>query len=527
MLNSVVRVEEGAAKKVLAGRELARRHLIDFQMYVAPWYRPARHHRLVGEYLEQVETFVRSQGKTGVGRLLIMMPPRHGKSEQASIQFPAWLLGRNPDSRVIVASYGLDLASDFSKKTRDIVRSDRFRGVFGDLAGGKELDLPVQLSEDSRSVQNWDLAAPHRGGVTAAGVGGGITGKGAHLLVLDDPVKNREEAESQGQRDKVWEWWTSTARTRLENGAAVVISMTHWHADDLAGRILRKMASEPDGERWVVLSLPAVWEDSEAPVGTTFDVYQHEQMLEGCWVEQKDLIGRKVGEALWPDKYDVNDMAMIEKDVEPYNWAALFQQRPYLRSGAFFKREWFTIVDTFADPAMVVTRGRFWDKAGTKSGSGGDFAAGVRMAITKDDVVYVEHLYFEQVTPMQREEAILRLAKLDAQVAGPRCEIWHQQDPGSAGLDSAQATNMWLAKNSFSAHFNTVTGDKEVRAGPWSSACEAGRVRLMRGAWNAGFIERHVGFPKARYDDDVDAASWGFGKLNRKQTRKSARSYQG
>jgi phage terminase large subunit-like protein len=136
------------------------------------------------------------------------------------------------------------------------------------------------------------------------------------------------------------------------------------------------------------------------------------------------------------------------------------------------------------------------------------------MSISKNDVVYVEHLYFEKGTPLQREEAMVRIAQQDAERGGMNVEIWHQQDPGTSGLDSAQMTNMNLAKAGFIAHFETVTGNKETtRPRSWSSACEAGRVRLVRGAWNDGFIERHVGFPKHRYDDDVDAASWGFAKL--------------
>jgi predicted phage terminase large subunit-like protein len=350
--------------------------------------------------------------------------------------------------------------------------------------------------------------------MTAAGAGGGITGTGAHLFILDDPIKNREEAESENTREALWEWWTSTARTRLEDGAAVVASLTHWHSDDWAGRIISKQASQAEHERWTILWLPAIWETPILPQGSTFAKFQHEQMMQGNYLEENDLLGREEGQALWPEKYDEEDLAVIEKAVEPYNWASLYQQRTYLRSGNWFKREHFTVVDRLPDPDEVLMRGRFWDKAGTKTGTGGDYAAGVLMSITKDDGVYVEHLFFDRCTPMNREEAMKRLGLEDWSRKGPRCQIWHQQDPGSSGLDSAQLTNINLAKAGLTAHFETVSGDKKVRAGPWSSACEAGRVRLIRGAWNEGFIERHVGFDRHPYDDDVDAASWGFLKLS-------------
>jgi len=513
------------ARRELAGRELARRHLVDFSEYMYPnWYRAAAHHRLVGEMLEQVETYVRTKGKTGIGRLLILEPPRYGKSEQASRHFPAWILGKLPDTRIILTSYGADLAGKHSRAARDLVDGDRYRAVFGDLA---TVEAPVELSEESRAVNAWDLGAPHRGGLTAAGVGGGITGSGANLFIVDDPFKNREEAESEARRNSVWEWWTSTAYTRLEDGAAVVGMLTRWHQDDWAGRLLKAMASDPKADRWVVLCLPALWREPEIPDGKTFEQYQHEKLLEGVWLDQADPMGRTAGQALWPTKYNEEDLERIAANVGPYDFEALYQQWPYLRSGSFFKREWFTIVDA-VKPDELVQRIRVWDKAGTATGEGGDFAAGVLMSISKDEIIYVEHVVRGQWTPGKREDTILSTGKLDIQQRkGPRTVIWHQRDPASAGLDSAQATNRKLAKAGLVAHFEAVSGDKEVRAGPWSSACEGGMVRLVRGAWNEPFIEEHVAFPKGKFDDQVDAASTGYSKLIEKQGKRTVRSYQG
>jgi predicted phage terminase large subunit-like protein len=495
---------------------------VDFSEYIYPWYRAAAHHRLVAELLEQVETYIRTRGSTGIGRLLILEPPRHGKSEQASRHFPAWVLGRQPDTRIILASYGADLAVKHSRAAKDIVIGQRYRAVFGELAA---VEAPVSMSDDSRSAQAWDLASPHRGGMTAAGVGGGITGLGANLFIVDDPFKNREEAESESSRDRAWEWWTSTAYTRLEEGAAVVGMLTRWHGDDWAGRLLKAMVTDPKADQWVVLCLPAMWEAPEIPPGSSFDDYQREQMQDGVWVDDRDPLGRQPGQALWPAKYNAEDLDRILANIGPYDYEALYQQRPYLRSGSFFKREWFSIVES-SPKDEVAARVRVWDKAGTKTGTGGDYAVGVRLALTRDDVVYVEHVAREQCTPLQREELILSMAKLDAGLQGPPVMIWHQQDPGSAGLDSAQATSRMLAKNGFSARFETLSGDKEVRAGPWSTACQGGVVRLVRGGWNAAFIEEHVSFPKGTYDDQVDASSWGYGKLS-KRPQKAVKSYQG
>lgn len=490
-----------------ARRERARRHLVAFSEYVAPHYRAARHHRLVAEYLEQVETYIRTQGRTGVGRLLIFEPPRHGKSEQASKLFPAWVLGRNPDARVMTTSYGLDLATKFSRGTRDIVDGPRYAALFGEQG---TTETPVELASDSRSVQSWDLAQPHRGGMTAAGVGGAITGMGAHLLIVDDPIKNRDEAESETIRERIWEWWTSTAYTRLEQGGAVVGMMTRWHPDDWAGRLLKLMGSGL-GDRWVVLNLPAIAEDFSSPTSTTPTHGEQreaaEYLLEGLPVPEADLLGRAPGEALWPEKYDRGDLEQIKTNVGPYNWEALYQQRPYSRAGGFFRRDWFGVVD--AAPELT-RRVRYWDKAGSV---GGDYSAGVLLAMGRDGNYYIEHVSTGQWTPHERERIMREIGLSDLSRPGPSVQTWHFQDPGSAGLDSAQQTSRNLAGAGITAHYETVSGDKEVRAGPLSGMAQAGFVRLVRGGWNQAFIDELAAFPKGAHDDQVDAAAGAFNKL--------------
>jgi len=556
LANSAVMVRPMEARTELARRELARRHLVDFECYIAPYYRPARHHRLVGEYLEQVELYIRTKGKEGIDRLLILEPPRHGKSEQVSRHFPAWVLGRLPDTRIILASYGADLATKFSRAARDVVLSDKYRAVFGELASSREplanrtgitdpgyKDVgPVVLSEDSRSVVSWDLKAPQRGGLMAAGVGGGITGTGAHLMIVDDPVKNREEAESEANREKIWEWWTSTAYTRLEDGAAVVGMLTRWHADDWAGRLLKAMATDPKADRWTVVCLPAISEQApseqapreqalseQAPREGGFAEYQRGRLLEGVWVNESDPLGREAGEALWPEKYNEEDLERIRANIFEYDFEALYQQSPYNRMGNFFRREWFTVVEAPPKPEEIISRMWFWDKAGSQTVTKGtNYACGGVLTLTKDELIYVEKVARKQCTPGERDELMKSEMKAD-QATGRLIDcIWHQQDPGSAGLDSAQATNRMLVKAGFGLiRFETVTGDKEVRAGPWSSALQGGQVRLVRGAWNETFIEEHVAFPKGKFDDQVDMASVGYSKMAMPQVTMTESPYDG
>ena len=508
------RIDPLHARAELAARELARRRLLDFATYTLPWYQPAAHHRLVAEALERVLRYVETGGREGVGRLLIFMPPRHGKTQLASRIFPAWALGRNPDMRVILASYGADLAVENSRAVRDLIRDDRYQAVFGALSA---VDTPVQVSDESRSAQSWEVAG-RRGGVVAAGVGGAITGKGAHLLILDDLFKNRDEAESAAARERVWAWWRSTAYTRLEDGGAVVGMMTRWHPDDWAGRLLRMMVDDPGADQYEVVCLPALAEGEAS-------AEEHARGLrDGVWVNLSDPLKRAEGAALWPEKYGEEDLARIRTNIGPYEWAALYQQRPYSREGDFFRREWFVVVDKPPAPEDIVRRVRYWDKAGGRTRkSGKDYTSGVLMALTKDGLYYVEHVARRRISAAERDAWMVEVGKTDALRSGPRVDIWHQQDPGTAGVDSAQMTNRRFAEAGLRAQFETVSGSKEVRAGPWASMCAAGVVRLVRGAWNADFIDEHVAFPSGAFDDQVDAASSAFAKLVQGKSRRESR----
>lgn len=505
--SSAMLVRSDDARREKARREKARRYLVDFMEYVSPWYHAAAHHRKIAEKLEQVELFIRSKGKEGIGRLLISVPPRHGKTEMVSRHFPAWILGRLPDTRVILASYGANLATDNSRSARGLVMNSKYLNVFGIKA---TVDVAVELSSDSRSVEAWDLASPNRGGVVATGVGGGITGKGAHLMIIDDPFKNRKEAESEAYRRDVWEWWTSTARTRLEDGGTVIGMFTRWHADDWAGRLLRNMATNRNVEQWQAVTMMALWEPPVLPEGKTMAEFRSDQQMNGAWVEEEDPLGRQPGEALWPEKYSAEDLALIKDAIGPYDWEALYQQRPYSRTGNLFRREWFAIIEE--TPANIVKRVRYWDKAATAGG--GAFSCGVLMGMTDSGLIVVEDVRRGQWSAFEREEEIQRCGLVDQKRAGAYTVIHHEQEPGSSGKDSAQATNEKMARAGLEAHFEPVTGDKVVRAGPWSSSCEAGKVRLVRGGWNDAYIEEHLAFPMGRLKDQVDASSGAHNKLN-------------
>ncbi len=257
---------------------------------------------MIAKELEHVEAF----GDRDYKVLMVFVPPRHGKSQQCSIDFPAWYLGRNPHKEIITASYSAELAQDFGTKTRDKVESEAFRVIFDKL----------NLKEDERSKAKWRTS--EGGSYTSVGVGGSITGRGAHILLIDDPIKNREEAESEVYREKVWSWFTSTAFTRLEPGGVVVVILTRWHDDDLAGRIL---AHKELSKRVKIIKFPAIAEMEEPH--------------------------RSVGFPLWPSKYPKEALMEIKTTVGPYDWAALYQQTPILSENQEFKPAWFKTIADF------------------------------------------------------------------------------------------------------------------------------------------------------------------------------------
>ena len=247
------------------------------------------HHRVISQKLEEVE-----RGK--IKRLMLFLPPRHGKSQLATVLFPAWYLGRNPQKEIITASYSAELAKDFGSKTREIINNIPFQRIFD-----------VKLKPDEKSKAKWKT--DKGGSYTSVGIGGAITGRGANILIIDDPIKNEEEAESQVYRNKIYNWYRSTARTRLEKGGAIILIQTRWHLDDLAGRLL-----QDNSEEWEVVKFPAI--------ATQDEKY------------------RKKGEPLWKEKYDLGELEKLKGGIGIYYWSALYQQEPVLSENQEFKPEW-------------------------------------------------------------------------------------------------------------------------------------------------------------------------------------------
>ena len=331
---------------------MGRKSLIDYSILLQKEYRPNWHHEVLAKKLELV-----SEGKCR--RLMVFMPPRHGKSELASIKFPAWYLGKHPDKEVICCSATAEGAERFARRTRDLVQDELHTAIFPDC----------KLQKGSKSVADWRVSK--RGGMRGTGIGGLISGMGANVLIIDDPVKDREAAESDLMRRQTWDWYTSTAFTRLEKGGSVILVMTRWHDDDLAGRLL-----EAEGEKGYYYSV----KDSKWVKCTEGD-FSGQRL--GQWevvrfpaVAEENERFRFVNEPLWVDKYDKAALEEIKGTVGLRDWGALFQQNPVTEEGAEFDKKWIkywkelpknlryvTTVDlaisqkTTADDSVVMTCG--------------------------------------------------------------------------------------------------------------------------------------------------------------------------
>lgn len=390
-----------------------------------------------------------------IDRLMVNMPPRHGKSELASRRFPAFLLGIDPEVEIVVASYNADKAREFGYEVRDIVRSDEYRALFPG----------VQLKEDSRAADRWNTDAG--GSFRAVGIGTALTGRGADVLLIDDPIKDDEEADSELRRDRIWSWYSSVAYTRLSPGGRVIVIQTRWHEDDLTGRLIAEQAK--GGDRWDILELPAV---------------------------------SAAGDALWPDRYPLEHLERIQRVTLPRHWSALYQQRPAPEEGAYFKRAWFNWYDEAPKHLRIYGASDYAVTDGD-----GDYTVHIVVGLDPDDNLYVLDLWRQQTDPDVWISAWLDLVRYHRPMmwAEESGQILKSIGPFLEKRMREQKT--YCRREQFAS-----AADKPTRSRSIQARASMKKVYLPNKApWLADFLGELTMFPAGKHDDMVDA----FGLIGR------------
>lgn len=456
-------------------QEAAKSSLLNFAQLVDPKYDVSWHHDVLASALEKAYYSVKEDKPA---RIIITMPPRHGKSRLATEIFPAWILGKDPTIPVITASYNFKLSEKFGGSTKDILASEIYQSLFpGTL-----------LRKDSRAKSNWGTVAG--GKYIGAGVGGPITGFGAKLAIIDDPIKNREEANSQTYRDKVWDWYTSTLYTRLEGAGALIAIATRWHMDDFIGRLISKQKEDEKAgkvhyDKWEVINFPAIAEDDEPPY-------------------------RKAGEPLWPEKFSLNTLYTI-RNIDVEDWSSLYQQKPISSANQEFKKEFFKtytkkdIKDlylsyyTFVDPAIsqkdsadnsvVLTvakevKGPRWFRIREDAGrlTPGDLLK----LIFKHQEEYDSKVYLETVA--------------------------YQESLKYSIQEEQRKREKYWTINEFKPR-----GNKEARIRGLLPLYQAGVIYHLPNDFE--YERELLEFPKSRHDDRADAMSFGLTAIENTRTR--------
>ncbi len=415
-----------------------------------PSFQMARHHELIIEKLEAVT-------RAEIRRLMIFMPPRHGKSLITTQLFPAWYLGLNPRRSVISSSYGQELSDDFGRRVRGFVSDPLHHAIFPGCG----------IADDSSSMRRFNTAAG--GSYYAVGRGGPITGRGADLLIIDDPLKDFEEAQSEAIREGLHQWYSSVAYTRLQPGGAVVLIQTRWHEDDLAGRLLGHQRGE-----WEVVSLPAIAECDEP--------------------------FRKAGESLWPERFPLPELQRIRTSVGSGTWAALYQQRPSAAEGAVFKREWWRYYGQV--PASFTRIIQSWDTA-FKKGADNDYSVCTTWGVTPTGH-YLLHAWRERV----EFPGLKRVVDLFAAQWKPSAILVEDKASGQSLIQELKAaTRLPILPVK-------VDSDKLARAAAVTPTIEAGKVFLPESApWLDDYRDELAAFPTGVHDDYVDSTTQALNYL--------------
>jgi predicted phage terminase large subunit-like protein len=479
-------LDKVTAVKELASRTLSRRRLLPFIERMNPRYMAGWVHE---DICRRLERFSDEVAKGMSPRLMLLMPPRHGKSEIASKTFPAWHLGRHPYHEIIACSYNVGLAMGFSRKVKALLDDPSYQTVF-----------ETRLHPNFQGAEEWGIDG-HPGGYVAAGVGGGITGKGAHILIIDDPIKNAEEADSADIREKLWDWYGSTAYTRLAPGGGVLVIQTWWHDDDLAGRLQIAAATDPDSDQFEIIKYPALAEHDEYLDDDTDLIVDTPP--------QNGRLLRSKGDPLHEARYDAIKLKRIKAVIPTRFWSALYQQNPVPDDGIYFTKEQFV---QHGDPPNKNALSKFvhvyqaWDFAiGEKQQN--DFTVGSCGVQDADDVLHVpEVVRMKTSDAFSIVEAILNMAQ---RWYHPSLVLGFEDGQIFRSIEKLLIKRMRERNLIVPYEVLKPLTDKMARARPLQGRMQQRMVSFnTRAEWYDVVKNEMLRFPAGVHDDCVDSLAW-------------------
>lgn len=463
----------------------------------------------------------------GGGGLLISAPPRHGKSMLSTIATPLWTLENFPDRNVVIATYGEELSSDFSRQVRDLILNNQ------DI-------LNVRLRNDTQRVTNF--LTTKGGGLKAVGLRGAITGRGANVLIIDDYIKEPKEAMSHTYLEDLWTWYRTVARTRLEPGAVVIILATRWVTNDIHGRIMRQQA-ESGRNFFEYIAMPAIYEPQKE-IGRD----DNDRPIMAPDHEAVDVVGRRYGEVLFPARYNRETVYDIKIELGSRWFNAMFQQEPDSDENAVIDLKWFKNIsrsafslklDLAAHRHEQIVWGRGWDFASLKDA--GDFTAGPRCAYNKvTEEFYIEDMIRGQFSADKAEQRFQKAVVNDCKEY-PGIRGCMEQEPGSSGTYAlrhfrgiARDREHGVPGYAFEGFPAAGQGSKLLRAQPFLAALEAGKVYIVRpdpdpnadgnaaalyggGDWQKTLLDEAEFFPEGAHDDQIDALALTYNLLAEKK----------
>lgn len=433
-----------------------------FKKSLWPKYRHWAHLNIIDQYLEQVVLYLLTNGEQGIGRLMINCPPQYGKSTTVSQYFPAYVIGKMTWVKLMLVSYGDGLARRNSRAVRKIIQSQAYQEIFPG----------VRLDRSKKAANEFEIEGTG-GEMFSTGILGGATGHPSNLLIVDDPIKNRAEAESPTIRERTRDAFYSDIYTRLGLPGAIVFMNTRWNYEDLSGTVL----NDPN-EQYVHVNLPAI-------------------------AEENDIMGRQPGQALWPEKHNEEKLAQIRASMGDYAFASLFQQSPLQTKGRLFDTGKIRIVK---EAPEIVRTVRFYDLAVTTK-SRSSWTVGFKLGITKDEMLVILHVWRAQLEAPDVHEKIVQNAMIDGKDVRIRLEA------EKGGIVELQYMLRDPRLRAFTMDAKPPHGDKYARAGAPAARVNGERVLMVEGAWNRELLDELSMFPASTNTDQVDGFSGAYQML--------------